>query len=365
MRKILDGEGFKLGLFAPNCSSGCAITKAEDRWSANWVDNLRMARTADEVGLDFLLPIARFIGYGGETNFHESVLDPVAWAAALVAATERITVFSTIHSAFNHPLVVAKALATIDQIGNGRAGINIVAGWNKPEYDAMGSDLPTAHDDRYAQAQEWWEIIKLVWTHDGSFDWDGRFFQLKGAEGLPKPVDGILPVLNAGSSPQGRGFAARNADFGFTVVDGPDDAAQIVKDLKRQAEQEFQREAGVFTLTHVVCRETEEEADDFRDWYAGEVADWPAVDRVMYLMGAHAQSFTPEMLQTYRRRFAAGHGSYPLVGTPDQIAHRIKELADAGLAGITLSFFNYADELPYFAAEVLPRLKALGVRPLG
>jgi alkanesulfonate monooxygenase SsuD/methylene tetrahydromethanopterin reductase-like flavin-dependent oxidoreductase (luciferase family) len=361
-RSIFADNGFKLGIFSANCSSGLAITKAEDRWSASWADNLRMAQIADEVGIDFLLPIARFIGYGGATNFHESVLDPVAWAAGLLASTKNITVFSTIHTAFNHPAVVAKALATNDHIGGGRAGINIVAGWNKPEYDAMGGTLQDAHDDRYGQAQEWWEIIKDLWTRDGSWDHDGEFYQLKGIEALPKPVDGVLPVLNAGSSPQGRTFATRNSDFAFTVIEGPEHAASVVETMKQQAREQFQREVGVFTFSAVVCRETEKEAQDFLHWYAEENADWEAVDHVMYLMGAHAQSFSPEQLQTFRRRFAGGHGGIPLIGTPDQVAEKIKTLHDAGLAGSTIAFFDYAGELPYFAQEVLPRLEKLGVR---
>ena len=71
-------------------------------------------------------------------------------------------------------------MATVDQIGKGRAGLNIVAGWNKPEYDAMGVDLPQDHDDRYAYAQEWWEIVKRLWTEPGRYDIDGRFWQLQG-----------------------------------------------------------------------------------------------------------------------------------------------------------------------------------------
>jgi len=81
-RTITDGVAFKLGLFSANCSSGLAVTRIPERWSGSWEDNLRLARLADEVGIDFLLPIARWIGYGGETNFHEGVLDPVASTAA-------------------------------------------------------------------------------------------------------------------------------------------------------------------------------------------------------------------------------------------------------------------------------------------
>jgi FMNH2-dependent dimethyl sulfone monooxygenase len=204
IKSLTDRKDFKLGLFSSNCSSGLAVTKVPDRWSGSWEDNLRLAIIADEVGIDFMLPIARWIGYGGETNFHEGVLDPTAWAAGLLSHTKRIFVFATVHTAFNHPIVVAKQLATVDQIGQGRAGVNIVAGWNKPEYETFGVDLPSDHNDRYALAQEWWDIVKKIWTTDGKFDHVGKFYQLQHVEGLPKPFEGILPILNAGSSPQGR-----------------------------------------------------------------------------------------------------------------------------------------------------------------
>jgi hypothetical protein len=132
-KEILDpGSGFKLGLFSANCSSGMAVTKVPERWSASWDDNLALAKLSDDVGLDFLVPIAAWIGYGGETNFHAGVLEPVVWAAGLLAGTKRITVYSTIHTAFHHPVVAAKQLATLDQIGHGRAGINVVAAGTSP-----------------------------------------------------------------------------------------------------------------------------------------------------------------------------------------------------------------------------------------
>lgn len=361
-KAILDGKGFKLGLFSANCSSGLAVTKAADRWTGSWDDNLRMAKTADEVGIDFLLPIARWIGYGGETNFHEGVLDPATWAAGLLAHTKRISVFATIHTAFNHPIVVAKQMATVDQIGSGRAGINVVAGWNKPEYDTFGVDLPESHDDRYALAQEWLDVVRKIWTTEGTFDYDGQFYQLKHVEGMPKPFDGPLPVLNAGSSVQGRDYAAKNANFVFTIVGGPEDGAEVVKTVQERAKVDYGRESGVFTLGHCVVRPTEKEARDFLHYYAEENADWDAVENLMRLQGLHAQSFTKEMLQMFRGRFAAGHGSCPIIGSPDQVADEIERFHNAGFGGMTLSFFNYADELPYFAQEVLPRLEAKGVR---
>jgi FMNH2-dependent dimethyl sulfone monooxygenase len=362
VKVVADGKGFKLGLFSANCSSGLAVTRVPERWSGSWDDNLRLAELADEVGIDFLLPIARWIGYGGETNFHEGVLDPTTLAAALLARTRRITVFATVHTAFNHPVVVAKQLATADLVGQGRAGVNIVAGWNEPEYRALGANLPTDHDARYALAQEWWEVIRRIWTEPGRFDHEGRFFKLEGVEGMPKPFDGPLPVLNAGSSTQGRAFAARNADVAFTIVRGPEDGAGVVSSVRSTAEHDHHRRVGVFTLGHVVCRPTREEAQDYLHYYADENADWAAVDNLMQLQGLHAQSFTPTMLKTFRARFAAGHGSCPLIGTPDDVAKQILAFHEAGFAGMTLSFVDYIGELSYFAQEVLPRLEAHGIR---
>lgn len=353
---------FKLGLFSANCSGGLAVTTVPERWSGSWEDNLALARIADAAGIDFMLPIARYIGYGGITNFHGSVLDPVAWQTGLLARTERLTVFATVHTAFTHPLVAAKQIATADQVGGGRAGINIVAGWNKPEYEALGAQMPMDHDSRYRESQEWWDIIKRVWASDDVFDWDGDFWKLAHVEGAPSPVNGGVPVLNAGSSGQGRDFAARNANFAFTVVGGPEDGAEIVQSITRDALTRYAREMGVFTLSHVVCRATRKEAEEYLHYYVDENADWEAVDNLMRLQGMFAQSFTPEMLSVFRHRFAAGHGSCPLIGSPDDVADEIERFATAGFAGMTLAFVNYAAELPFFAQEVLPRLERKGIR---
>jgi alkanesulfonate monooxygenase SsuD/methylene tetrahydromethanopterin reductase-like flavin-dependent oxidoreductase (luciferase family) len=359
---LVDGTDFKLGLFAPNCSGGLAVTTIPERWSASWADNLRMAEVADRVGIDFILPIARWIGYCGVTNFHGSVLEPVPWASGLLASTSRVVVFATVHTAFNHPVVSAKQLATLDHVGGGRAGVNIVAGWNQPEYVSMGLDLPADHDDRYAMAQEWWEHVRALWTRKGRFDLAGRYFTLCGVEAEPKPVQGVLPVLNAGSSEQGRDFAARNANYVFTIIGDAREGAALVERLTSKARVDYGREVGVMSPAHVVCRPTRAEALDYLHYYADEHADWDAVDNLMRLQGLHAQSFTKEMLSAFRPRFAAGHGTCPLIGTPDEVADEIGRYHRAGLAGMTLSFVDYVGELEQFGAEVIPRLEAKGIR---
>ena len=358
---MFNGNKLKLGTFSANCSSGMAVTKVEERWNNDWHNNIDLVKQCDEAGIEFMLPIARWIGYGGETDFHGNVLETVTWAAGLAAHSRNIQVFATVHTAFNHPVVTAKQLATLDQLSQGRIGLNVVAGWNKPEYDAFGMDLPGDHGDRYAMAQEWLDYVQKLWREDTAFDWEGTFYNGKGIYSLPHPVQSRIPIINAAASQEGREFAMKNADFLFTPVFDFDQARDTVADISSRAAS-VNRTVNVLTFCTVVCRPTQQEAEDYLHWYASENADWDAVDNLMTLQGLHAQSFTKEALGMFRDRFAAGHGGFPLVGTPDQIADLLEQLSDTGISGTTLAFVDYAKEFPYFRQEVLPRLEAKGLR---
>ncbi|MDQ0316476.1 LLM class flavin-dependent oxidoreductase [Amorphus orientalis] len=354
-------DRFLLGTFSSNCSSGMTVTKVPERWDNSFDNNLRLAKLLDEAGIDFMLPIARWIGYGGETDFHGSVLETMTWAAGLLAHTQKIAVFATIHTAANNPVVVAKQMATIDQLSSGRAGLNIVAGWNKPEYEALGLTLPDDHETRYAYAQEWFDIVRALWTRDTHFDWDGAYFKLKGTKGLPKPFHGQPPIINAAGSAQGRDFATRNANFLFTPTIDLERSKSEVAELKDQAKG-VGREVDVLTFSHVICRPTEKEAQDYYKYVTTDNSDWDAVDNLVRLQFAHAQSFPHDLLALIRDRMAAGHGGFPLIGTPEQVAEGIASLADAGFRGSTLSFVDYVEEFPYFRDNVLPLLEQRGIR---
>jgi alkanesulfonate monooxygenase SsuD/methylene tetrahydromethanopterin reductase-like flavin-dependent oxidoreductase (luciferase family) len=360
-RGMMRPDHFKLGTFASNCSGGMSVTKVPERWSASWEDNLRLAKLLDSAGIDFMLPIARWIGYGGETNFHGDVLETVTWAAGLLAATRDINVFATVHTVANHPVVVAKQIATLDRIGGGRAGLNVVAGWNEPEYRALGLTLPDDHATRYGYAQEWFDVIEALWGREGAFDWNGDHFRLEGVHSDPKPVAGRPPIINAAGSAQGRAFAVRNADFLFTPTIEIERSTEEVRALKAQAEVAG-RSVEVLTFSHVVCRPTEQEAKAYVAHFTGEAIDSAAVDNLIRLQFAHAQSFPHDLLALIRDRMGMGHGGYPLIGTPEQVAEGLLALHRAGFGGTTLSFVDYAEEFPFFRDTVLPILEAEGVR---
>jgi hypothetical protein len=106
------GNKLQIGLFGANCSSGRAVTLVPERWSGSWPDNKKLALMADQAGIDFLLPIGRWKGYGGTTDYQGTTLETVTWATALLAATKRITVFGTVHAPIFNPVVAAKEMVT-------------------------------------------------------------------------------------------------------------------------------------------------------------------------------------------------------------------------------------------------------------
>ena len=362
-RSLGPNHGFKLGIFAANCASGLAATTVPERWQATWDNNAALARLAEKADIDFLLPIARWQGYRGSSDFHGTSLETLSWACGVLSITRTLTVFGTVHAPMVHPVFAAKQMATIDQIGAGRFGLNIVCGWNPGEFDMFGID-EQAHDDRYAYGDEWWRIVRALWASEERFDFNGRYFALKGLIGKPGPYGGSRPVvMNAGASTAGRTFAIRNCDLLFTILidleRGRNDLAQI------RALAGDRQDIQVLTTSYVVCRPTRREAEDYHRYYADEHPDEEAVDQWYAMQAEHTRTRPPELKELFRSRFAAGHGCYPLVGSPDDIAEEIERIARAGFAGSTVSFVNYLDEFPFFAAEVMPRLARLGLRGRG
>jgi FMNH2-dependent dimethyl sulfone monooxygenase len=363
---MYNGNTLKIGLFGANCSSGRSATTVPERWSASWPDCLKLARLADEAGLDFMLPIARWKGYGGDTDFHGRSLETITWAVGLLCATKHMTVFGTVHAPLFHPLIAAKEFVTADHIGEGRIGVNIVVGWNEGEFDMFGVKQ-REHDVRYDYAQEWIDIVKAAWTRDGTFDFDGEFFQLKGGRAYPKPYGDTRPLLmNAGSSDVGQAFALRNCDAFFVATSASRTAlagtATKVNEVKTAAAA-LGRDIEVFTVGQVICRPTQKEADDYYQHAIIDNADWGAIDGMLANKSMTPQTMPPEEYEAKRRFFASNSiGGYPFVGTPDRIAEELGIISQAGVRGIGLSFVNFLDEVPYFCDEVLPRLARQGVR---
>jgi alkanesulfonate monooxygenase SsuD/methylene tetrahydromethanopterin reductase-like flavin-dependent oxidoreductase (luciferase family) len=360
---MYNSNKLKIGLFGSNCSSGRAVTKVPERWSGSWPDNLNLARMADEAGIDFLLPIGRWKGYGGETDYQGATLETITWAAGLLASTKRITVFGTVHAPLFNPVIAAKEMVTADHIGEGRFGLNIVVGWNEGEFEMFGVEQ-REHEDRYGYAQEWIDVIKLIWSDQEDFDFQQKYFSMKGVKGKPKPFGGTRPLMmNAGSSPTGQAFAIRNCDAFFLQAsrDSLEETARRVAQVQERAKQTGGN-IGCYTVGVITCRPTQKEAEDYYHYSVVEYADWSAVDGILALKNISPQTVPMQEYVLKRSQYAQGMGGLPIVGDPDFVAGQLADLSKAGLTGVGVSLVNYAQELPFFCDEVLPRLVRMGVR---
>ena len=357
------GNSLKIGLFGSNCSSGRAVTMVPERWTGNWEDNLTLACIADDAGIEFMLPVGRWKGYGGDTDYMGTTLETITWATGLLASTKRLIVFGTVHAPLFHPIIAAKQFVTADQVGEGRFGLNIVVGWNEDEFQMFGV-TQREHDARYDYAQDWIDAVKMAWGPEQDFDFDGQFIKLKKVRAKPKPFGGTRPlIMNAGASATGRAFAIRNCDAFFTQASRTSmaETAKIVQSAKDDARSQG-RELDVYAVGVVTCKPTQKEAEEYYHYCTIDNADWSAVDGILGKKNISPATVGEEEFQQQRHHYAHGLGGLLMVGDPDQIAKQLADLSQAGLRGIGFSFVNYLKELPYFCDEVLPRLERMGVR---
>jgi alkanesulfonate monooxygenase SsuD/methylene tetrahydromethanopterin reductase-like flavin-dependent oxidoreductase (luciferase family) len=355
--RMQNGNRFKLGLFGMNCS-GSVATTAPVRWKAGWPETREAARLADAAGIEFLLPIARWLGYGGATDRQGTSFETLAWASALLAATKEIVAFATVHVPLVNPVFAAKSCVTADHVGRGRFGLNVVSGWNVEEFAMFGAQL-LEHDDRYGYSEEWVSVVKGIWSREEPFDYSGRHFNLKNLGGKPKPWGGSRPLLmSAGSSPVGRAFAARHADCLFMVIADAAKLADEIAVLRTGNEQ-----LGIFASGHLICRATPKETRDYYHYLVHENGDWEAAEAVIRKrLAGNSRSLPAEQMRTMMERFISGGGTFPVIGSYDEAAATLKQLSDAGLDGMALATVNYVNEMPIIRDELVPRLERLGLR---
>ena len=132
--RIYNKNKFKLGLFGMNCSGALSLTKAPERWDASWQSNVKAAQMADDAGLEFLLPIGRWQGYGGLTDRPGVNFETMTWAAAVLSATREISVFATVHVPRRYYATILPGIPTIRVFEALACGIPLVcAPWDDAE----------------------------------------------------------------------------------------------------------------------------------------------------------------------------------------------------------------------------------------
>jgi FMNH2-dependent dimethyl sulfone monooxygenase len=350
----------KFAYWVPNVSGGLVVSTIEQRthWGLDY--NVKLAQTAERAGFDYALSQIRFTaGYGAEYQ-HESV----SFSQALLQATTKLKVLAAILPGPWHPAVVAKQLATIDHISNGRVAINVVSGWFKGEFTSIGEPW-LEHDERYRRSEEFIRALKGIWTED-NFTLKGDFYRFTNYTLSPKPIQKPHPeIFQGGSSRAARDMASRVSDWYFTNGNTPENLKLQIDDIQSKA-KENGHQVRIGVNAFVIARDTEEEARQV----LADIIKHAHVEAVHAFGDAVKQAgkaspegqgnwatSTFEDLVQYNDGFRTN-----LIGTPAQIAERILALKAVGVDLVLTGFLHFIEEVEYFGAKVLPLVRELEAR---
>jgi len=385
-----------------------------------WVE---LAQFLEKSGFDCVF-IADALGmidvYGGSADaslrhgVQSPLIDPLLLVSAMAAATDRLGFGVTLSTTYEFPYIAARKFSTLDHLTHGRIGWNIVTSQQESAARNLGLDQQIPHDERYARAEEFMEVVYKLWQNSWEDDavvrrtgpdgesvytvpekvhpirHEGRYFRVPdGHVSAPSPQRVPL-LLQAGASSSGSDFAARHAEVIFVVGAGARGVRDNVRRIRAKAEGfgRDPRSLKFLTAVAIVTGENDEEAlDKLREYqryydptasivhYASMTGvDWAATasDAVLHYRTTQAsqsvlKQFDPEVSgRTWTLSEAAnpkdGFGrATTFVGGPKTVADALEAwLADTETDGINLIQLinpaSYAD----FARYVMPELRARG-----
>jgi len=350
-------QGVKFAYWVPNVSGGLVVSTIPQRtdWSLEY--NQRLALAAEKAGFEYALSQIRFTAGYGADNQHESV----SFSQAILHATTKLKVLAAILPGPWNPAVVAKQIATIDHISRGRIAINVVSGWFKGEFVAIGEPW-LEHDERYRRSKEFIEVLKGIWTQD-HFTYKGDFYRFNDYTLSPKPVQKPHPeIFQGGSSRAARDNAASVSDWYFTNGNTVEGIKAQIDDIQAKAKANNHK-VRIGVNAFVIARDTEEEAkavlaDIIKHAHVEAVHAFGAAVKEAGTAspereGNWAKSTFEDLVQ-YNDGFKTN-----LIGTPQQIAERIVALKAVGVDLVLTGFLHFIEEVEYFGQKVLPLVRAL------
>jgi FMNH2-dependent dimethyl sulfone monooxygenase len=359
-------DPIRFAYWVPNVSGGLVVSKIEQRTDWGYDYNKKLAVLAENSGFEYALSQVRYMASYGAENQHEST----SFSLALLLATQRLKVIAAVHPGLWQPGVLAKLVATADHLSNGRVAVNVVSGWFKGEFTALGEPW-LEHDERYRRSEEFIRALRGIWTDD-AYNAAGDFYRFRDFSLKPKPIQAPHPeIFQGGNSRAAREMAARVSDWYFmngNSLEGVraqvDDIGAIAAKHPREPGRRHPLRFGLNAF--IIARDTEAEAKDvLREIIAK--ADVEAVHGFGEAVkqagkaapereGMWANSTFEDLVQ-YNDGFKTG-----LVGTPEQIAQRIVSYKGEGVNLILGGFLHYLEEVEYFGKRVLPLVRELEAR---
>jgi pyrimidine oxygenase len=349
----------EVGVFIPIGNNGWLISSNAPQYKPSFALNKAIAQKAEHYGLDFLLSMIKLRGFGGKTEFWDYNLESFTLMAGLAAVTDRIRLFATAASLVLPPPIMARMAVTIDSIAPGRFGVNLITGWQRPEYAQMGLWPGDEHfSRRYEHLSEYARIAQELWR-TGQSDFKGEFFQMDDCRLLPKPEKDI-PIVCAGQSGPGLEFMAKYADYNFCLGQGINTPKAITATTERvqAAAAKTGRKVGSLALIMIIAAETDEEAmakwHHYQDGADTEAIAW---------MGNQAAADTRSGGDTNSARYALPEGAInlnmgTLVGSYASVARMLDEMAEVpGLAGVMMTFDDFLEGIEAFGRHIQPLMR--------
>lgn len=355
-------EPLKFAYWVPNVSGGLVTSTIEQRTDWGYEYNAKLARTAEDNGFDYALSQIRYMASYGADHQHEAT----SFSLALGLATTRLKLIAAVHPGLWQPAVLAKWLATADHLTNGRIAVNVVSGWLKDEFTALGEPW-LEHDERYRRTAEFIRVLREVWTAgEGGAEFSGDFYRVHGFDLKPRPVD--VPgrphpeIFQGGNSTAARRNGGTVSDWYFSNGKDYDGFTEQVEEVLGHAKTADRLQPVRFGLNgFMIARDDEKEArDTLREIV--DKANRPAVEGFRDAVqqagnstgdkrGMWADSSFADLVQ-YNDGFRT-----QLIGTPEQIADRAIEYKRRGANLLLLGFLHFQEEVEYFGAKVLPIIR--------
>jgi len=349
-----DLEASEVSWFAPLCSDDYRYLGVPDGdYRSSWENTSRVITRADQLGFrNILCPSSYQVGQ-----------DTLSFVAAASQLTERINMLAAVRCGEMQPIMLARTLATLDHMLQGRLTVNIIS-----------SDFPGQKEDsayRYQRSREVVEILKQAWTRD-EIAFEGEIYSFKGLVTDPvRPYqrDGGPLLYFGGYSPPALDLCGEHCDVYLMWPETKEKLAERMQAANAAAEK-HSRVLDYGLRVHMIVREDEEQAREYArslvsrlDDDQGTAIRERALDagslgvshQTRNRDDADQDGFLEDRLWTGIGRARSGCGA-ALVGTPDQIVAEIEEYRAMGIRSFIFSGYPHLDECETFGTLVLPRL---------
>lgn len=335
------------GVFLPVANGGWIVSRATPVLDGGWAQNRDAALLAESQGFDFVMAMGKWRGFGGATSHWGTSLEAVTMMAGIAAVTSKVKIWATLHTILHNPAVAAKMIATLDHISGGRAGLNIVAGAYRGEFEQMDAwDEKLSHDQRYDLTEEWTQLLKRLWT-EPSVSMDGKYFTFRDCVSEPKPLHPPF-LICAGMSARGFEFSVRECDGCF--IGGADVAETRTASLRAKTlAKQLGKTIKTYCMMTVIIAETDAKAEARAQTYR-EGLDEGAVRGMLESYGLTGNAMTERSKNAFMTQ--------AVVGSPTTCAAKIEQfLRDCEIDGLMFIFDDYQRGLRVTGQEILPALR--------